>query len=112
MGGKEWKKQGSWVSWDIMTRPKYLGGMGFRGLEIFNLALLTRQAWRILQEPNSLSARILKSVYFPDTSILNATLGSHPSQISRSITEGMDVLVQGLIRRIGDGTTREIWNHN
>ena len=95
-----------------MTKPKYLGGMGFRDLELFNLALLARQAWRLLENPNSLSAKLLKAVYFPGTSILHAQLGSHPSQVWRAIVEGRDVLVQGLIRRIGDGTSTEIWNHN
>lgn len=65
-----------------------MGRLSFRDLERFNLPLLARLAWRILQEPNSLSARNLKVVYFPDTSMLEATIGSHPSQIWRSITEG------------------------
>jgi hypothetical protein len=64
-----------------MTRPKHLGGLGFRDIELFNLSLLARQTWRLLHTPDSLSAHILKVVYFPQSTILKAELGSHPSQI-------------------------------
>lgn len=101
-----------WVAWDIMTQPKHLGGLGFRDIELFNLALLARQAWRILMDPNSLSARILKAKYFPQTDFLQAEVGSAPSQVWRAIVEGKDVLAQGLIRRIGNGATTHIWRDN
>lgn len=93
-------------------RPKNLGGLGFRDMEIFNLALLSRQAWWILQNPTSLSARILKADYFPDYSILDASIGTHPSQIWRAIVDGRDILAQGLIKRIGTGETTQIWSGN
>ena len=64
---------------DIMIRPKNLGGLRFRDMEFFNLALLARQAWRVFNDPDSLSAMILKAAYFPDKSILDAKLGNHPS---------------------------------
>jgi hypothetical protein len=102
---QEGKRRPCWVSWETMTQPKYMGWLGFRDIELFNLALLARQAWRILQEPSALSARVLKAVYFPATDLLSAQLGSHPSQVWRAIIEGRDTLKLGLIRRIGDGTT-------
>jgi hypothetical protein len=58
----------------------------------------------------SVSARILKAVYYPQSSILEAELGSHPSQIWRSILDGCEVLLQGLLKRIGDGRTTKIWS--
>lgn len=65
-----------------------------------------------MNDASSLSARILKSVYFPNCSLLEAELGSHPSQIWRAVLDGRDVLAQGIIRRIGDGETTSIWDHN
>ena len=81
-------------------------------MEIFNLALLARQAWRTLTDRTSLSARILLAVSFPHCSLLEDELGPHPSQIWRAILDGHDILAQGVIRRIGDGETTNIWRHN
>jgi hypothetical protein len=69
-----------------MCKPKKMGGLGFRDIELFNLALLARQGWRMMMNPDSLSAKVLKAVYFPCTTLLNANLGPAPSQIWRAIT--------------------------
>lgn len=80
--------------------------------ELFNLALLARQAWRILKSLDSLCARMIKSIYFPVDTILTAEVGSNPSQIWRSIVKGRDVLSQGLIRRSSNGASAHIWALN
>jgi hypothetical protein len=89
-----------------------MGGIGFRDIELFNLTLLGRQAWRIIQEPSPLSERILKAVYFPNGEFLEADVGASPSRIWRVIIDGRDVLKQGLIKRIGTGEETDIWNTN
>lgn len=50
--------------------------MGFRDLTHFNKALLAKQVRRILENPNSLVARLLKARYFKHTNIMDATLSS------------------------------------
>jgi hypothetical protein len=111
-GSKEGKRRACWEAWEEMTKPKYLGGLGFRNIEMFNLALLARQAWRLLQELTSLSARVLKAAYYPDGDFLNANLGSSPSRVWRAIMDGKNVLEQGIIKRVGTGESINIWKTN
>lgn len=92
--------------------PKYQGGLGFRDTEFFNLAMLAKQAWRLLRNPDSLSAKILRAVYYPDGNVLQSDLGSHPSQVWRAISAGLSVLKQGLIRSVGNGRSINIWDDN
>jgi hypothetical protein len=35
----------AWMSWEKLRRAKDCGGVGFRNLECFNLALLVKQGW-------------------------------------------------------------------
>jgi hypothetical protein len=86
-----------WLSWDLLTKPKSEGGLGFRDLYGFNMAMLARQAWRMLTNPNSLCARVLKARYFPDTTILKATATAGISYAWRSILKGIKLLNEGLI---------------
>jgi hypothetical protein len=51
------------MSWKRMGMAKEWGGLGFRGLELFNLSLLAKQGWRLLQRPDSLAATIIKEKY-------------------------------------------------
>jgi hypothetical protein len=109
-GSREGERKPNWVSWKDMCKPKHLGGLGFRDIELFNLALLARQGWRLLQNPDSLSARVPRARYYPNRDLLNASVGSSPSQVWRAIHEGLQVLKQGLMRRTCTGEDTNPWN--
>lgn len=66
------------------------GGMGFKRIKEFNIALLGKQIWRLLTVPDSFVARLLKARYFRSGSILNASLGNNPSYVWRSILAAKD----------------------
>ncbi|KAL6128652.1 hypothetical protein ACLB2K_072007 [Fragaria x ananassa] len=73
-----------------MGIPKADGGMGFRDIHHFNLALLAKQCWRLIQEPDSLWARILKGLYFPDCSFMDVVKGYRASWSWSSLLEARD----------------------
>jgi hypothetical protein len=98
-----------WVSWENMTKPKKDGGLGFRDLYYFNLAMLAKQAWRILKNPTSLCAQVLAAKYFPDRELLNAEAKSGISYCWRSILKGIQVLKNGIIWRVRDGYNINIY---
>lgn len=58
-----------------MCTLKCFGGMGFKGFKVFNDALLGRQAWRLIREPSSFFARVLKAKYYPNCDFLEVSLG-------------------------------------
>jgi hypothetical protein len=45
-----------WKSWTSLGVAKSKRGMGFRDLKLFNLALLSKQAWGLMVSPDSLVA--------------------------------------------------------
>ncbi|XP_031127687.1 uncharacterized protein LOC116029785 [Ipomoea triloba] len=71
-----------WLSWSRLSIPKKCGGMGFKKIHEFNIALLAKQ---------------------------DAKLGGNPSYIWRSILAGQHVLKSGVARTIGDGVGSKIW---
>ena len=108
-GGSADNRHIHWMRWDLLTRPKAKGGMGFRDLPMFNKSLLGKQGWRLLTCLDSLCAKVLKGRYYHEGDFLSASRKRHSSQTWRAISTGREVLQQGLVKQIGDGQQTNIW---
>ncbi|CAM8965610.1 unnamed protein product [Rhodiola kirilowii] len=84
-----------WIRADELFKEKIDGGMGFRNMELMNIAMLAKQGWRILTEPELLVSKIFKAKYFPESDVLSAGLGSRPSYAWRGILEAVDIIKYG-----------------
>jgi hypothetical protein len=85
------------------------GGLGFRDLECFNSALLAKQGWRILQNPDSLVAKVLKEKYFPNGSFIETPLTKRPLYIWWSIWNAKGLIKEGMVWKVRNGRNIKIW---
>ena len=99
----------AWLSWEKMRLPKAMGGMGFRDMRAFNQALLAKQAWRLIETPDSLCARLLKAKYFAAGHLLDTVFTGNGLAVWKGILHGLELLKKGIIWRVGNGTLIRTW---
>ena len=89
------EKKIHWINWKKLCSPKVKGRMGFRDIQAFNVALLAKQAWRLIHHTHSLFYQVYKARYFPNCSFLEAELGHNPSYVWRSLLAARDIIRAG-----------------
>jgi hypothetical protein len=91
-----------------MTYPKALGGMGFRDLHNFNLAMIAKQGWNIMTKPHTLVAKLYKARYVPNSSLFESKICHNPSYAWRGIWKARQILMNGCRWSIGNGTSIKV----
>ena len=99
------------IKWSKLCNPKGRGGMGFRDIHAFNLAMLAKQEWRLIQGSHSLFFRVYKARYFPTCSFMEAGLGSNPSFVWRSLLEARELIRAAIVWKVGDGRSIKLDDH-
>lgn len=92
-----------------MAQEKEEGGIGFRNVHDFNTALLAKQLWRLITQPNLLMSKVMKAKYFPKRSPLQAEAKGHSSWLWKSWLGANNVLLEGLRYQVGDGKIIKVW---
>ena len=97
-----------WIAWEKLTKPKRMGGLGFKDIQTFNVALLAKIPWRMLTNPDCLLSRLFMGKYCHNSSLLKV----QPSKSSHGwngILAGRDLLLKQLGKVIGNGSETKIW---
>ncbi|KAL4196377.1 hypothetical protein AMTRI_Chr04g245840 [Amborella trichopoda] len=85
------------------------GGLGVRDMADFNIARMTKLAWRILENPSSLLARFFKNQYFRNSSIWEAEGRRGCSHAWKGILLGLFHLRGNVQWNIGNGQMVDFW---
>ncbi|XP_073017378.1 uncharacterized mitochondrial protein AtMg00310-like [Primulina eburnea] len=100
----------NWFGWNKVCAAKEMGGLGFRDFHNFNLAMLGKQGWKFLSNPDALICKVFKAKYYPNGDFLNAKLEHNPSFVWKSIWSSRVVLEKAIRWKIGDGRKIQVWN--
>jgi hypothetical protein len=96
-------------AWNDICTPKNEGGLGIRNLQAVNQALILMAAWRIAEQPNNFLHEVLKSKYFPDSSIWRPKPNVPKSAFWSSIIKVLPILKTHSFYQITQGNI-SIWS--
>lgn len=79
--GSKNKRAIHWIRKDVLLKEKLQGGMGFRCFECLNVAMLMKQFWRVLSNPDSLVSKTLSHKYFRSSAFFDCKPKSKDSYV-------------------------------
>ncbi|KAL1172604.1 hypothetical protein V6Z11_A05G359100 [Gossypium hirsutum] len=104
--GKDKGRFWTMIPWKTLCKPKGMDGLGIRDVRLFNIALLGRQVWRLLNNTDSLCFKVLSSKYFPDGNIFHAKKVDKASFTWSSVAAAAKVFKDGF----GWQSVKDLWH--
>lgn len=92
-----------WKIRDTMCGSKNKGGLGFKEFASQNSTLLSKQAWRFLQNPNDYWALMLRGIYYERDCFWKVKANAGISWAWRSLLHGRELLKTSGRWSIGSG---------
>ncbi|GLT52165.1 hypothetical protein SLA2020_255190 [Shorea laevis] len=119
-GGNEEKNKISWVKWERVCRSRREGGLGVKDVGTFNLALLGKWRWRLLQEKGNLCRKVLEAKY--KLTLKNEWEGGEWGgrcspwwrdlwSLDRIFEPRRNWVKEGMLKSVGEGSDTLFW-HN
>ncbi|MBA0579300.1 hypothetical protein Gorai_021561, partial [Gossypium raimondii] len=92
---------------DVLS--KWYGGLGFKDLRLFNVALLGQQVWHLINCKDTLCYSFLSAKYFPNGDVFNPKSMDKPSYTCQSIAKAASALCEGFSWNGIDEEAKVIW---
>lgn len=110
-----WRSKGKnrgihWKTWAKLTKSKLDRGFGFKDFTDMNSTLLAKQAWRVINNPNTLWVKVLKSIYYSEDNFLTAKRRRNDSWVWVSLLHGRDEILRSARWAVGNGENISVQN--
>ena len=99
-----------WVNWNFNQLNQSDGGLGFKNLHLFNLALLAKNSWKLFTKPNTPCSQMFREKYYKGSSPGNAKKQqSSSSYVWKGLKEGASILNNDITWEARSGNFIDIW---
>ncbi|CAA0832575.1 Uncharacterized mitochondrial protein AtMg00310 [Striga hermonthica] len=93
-----------------MALPKKHGGLGFQDIQLFNEALIAKQIWKLVAEPDKLVSKVLKSKYYPNSDLFEAQQNQNCSWLWSCWLSVLGKCSRWMRKEIRDGKNTAVWD--
>ncbi|CAN1163535.1 Putative ribonuclease H protein At1g65750 [Linum perenne] len=98
------------ISWEKLCQPKSCGGLGIRSAKEMNLSFLMKLTWGLLQNPEALWVKVLKTKYLKQSpNGLIPKKSGRRSSCWKGINESWQIFTGGLSWSIRNGRRTNFW---
>ncbi|KAF7820682.1 putative ribonuclease H protein At1g65750 family [Senna tora] len=98
------------VSWQKVCKPRGSGGLGLRHMKQQNSAFMTKLGWGLVNQKDSLWARVLRGKYHCGNDLIPTTKAtSLSSRLWKAVVRNWEHVEGGFEWRVGDGRMINFW---
>ncbi|XP_071727851.1 uncharacterized protein [Rutidosis leptorrhynchoides] len=105
----ELKRGKAKVKWDIVCLPKEEGGLGIKRLKLWNVALLTSQVRRLLENKHSLWVKWIHTYRLEDRNFWDVMVSPNASWSWRKLLNIRDLIKNHIVHKIGNEECTSVW---
>ncbi|XP_071714436.1 uncharacterized protein [Rutidosis leptorrhynchoides] len=108
----EFKRGKAKVNWNEVCRPKVKGGLGIKNLHTWNIALMSKHAWNIVSDKNSIWAKWVKKVKLKKRNFWDFKAAVDSCWSWKKIMQNRELIAKFIVKRIGNGSHTSAWFDN
>jgi ribonuclease HI len=99
------------VNWNVVTLPKWMGGLGLRNLDVMNQACILKLGWKLNYGSTDFWCQVVKGKYGVHSFANDIVLRPSDSSIWKALLRLKEQLISNTSWCIRNGNSVDAWNH-